>query len=675
VKRRTRLSARCLGTALATTLAVASVLLAVPATAKEPRAPHHYSSAIEGLAGYSPQSTCSPTAKPGTVAFANLLLRTYKNSRSLGIVRACNVGGTSEHKEGRAFDWGVSAFNAQDRRSVNAVMHWLLKKDKYGNRYAMARRLGIQYMIWNHRIWGSYKASSGWRRYTGSNPHTDHVHFSLSWKGARKLTSFWRPKRFGQPAPKPPKPKPEPNPTPNPTPKPTPPEPKPKPGNHGPGSPNQGPSKPGGHKKTLPEPGSPARLRQGRALENEKLSLSARKREGVTTDAALQQGHTYLVEVSGTYRYDKSRKAVADGECSTAPRSQWQRNRSLRGDYWLDHLDVYIDGHDLYSDGDNGQECDTDTHTYRSYYQADRTGRAPLRIWDPVGFGDNHGKLSVHIVDVAAVKDKMAWRVPADAPAGATSPGSLQAGVEYQVTVSGVWSAGRGYQADAECSIAKDDKTWRRDRSADPYNPGADYFDVLQDKQDLGLDPLTDTGERCDAQDHAYRYTFTPSETRPVNFRVYDATGYGNNRGDLRVKVVPYVEPAPQPIVTEQVTVDSRTSTPVQTQQSYPRGTQLLVSVKGTYRWRDGLAADAECSQVLYNGRYYWNNYRGGTGDLAVNGVVGTWVPNGGGTCDDAHGYTWPLRVDTTGPLTFAISDDKYDDNSGSLTVTVEEVR
>jgi hypothetical protein len=665
VNRRTHLVARCLGAALASTVACASVLTAVPATANVPRAPHRYSASIEGLAGYEPQRTCSPTAKPGTVAFANLLLRTYKNSRSLGIVRSCNVGGTSEHKEGRAFDWGVSAFNARDRHSVNSVVHWLLKKDQYGNRYAMARRLGIQYMIWNHRIWGSYKASSGWRRYTGSNPHTDHVHFSLSWKGARKLTSFWRPKNGNS---GPPTPKPEPEPTPKPSPKPTPPEPKPTPG--------PGPSKPGPRKKSLPEPKSPSRLRSGPALVSEHLAIPSRRREGATTHAALQQGHTYRVEVSGTYQYGKSRRAVGDAECSSAPHSEWKRNRSLRGDDWLDHLDVYLDGHDLYSMGDNGQECDTGTHTYLWYYKAERSGRVPLRIWDPVGHGDNHGRLAAHIVDVGAVRDKMTWRVPADAAAGATSPGSLEAGVAYQVTVGGVWSAGGGYQADAECSVAGNDRTWRRDRSADASDPGADYFDVLQDKQDLGLEPLTDTGDRCDVGRHAYRYTFTPNETRPVNFRVDDPTGYGNNRGNLQVRVVPYVEPAPQPIVREQLTVDSRTPTPVQTQQSYPQGAQLLVSVKGTYRFSNGLVADAECSQVLYNGSYRWGNYRAGTGDLAVNGVIGTWVPNdGSGECDDARGYTRQVRVDSTGPLSFAVNDDNYSDNSGSLMVTVEEVR
>jgi hypothetical protein len=55
----------------------------------------------------------------------------------------------------------------------------------------MARRLGVMYIIWNGRIWGSYRAAEGWRSYGGANPHTDHVHFSFSRAGALKQTSYW----------------------------------------------------------------------------------------------------------------------------------------------------------------------------------------------------------------------------------------------------------------------------------------------------------------------------------------------------------------------------------------------------------------------------------------------------------------------------------------------------
>lgn len=62
--------------------------------------------------------------------------------------------------------------------------------DSFGHKQALARRMGIMYVIWNHQIW-SPGPDSTWRAYTGTNPHTDHVHISLSWAGARAETSFW----------------------------------------------------------------------------------------------------------------------------------------------------------------------------------------------------------------------------------------------------------------------------------------------------------------------------------------------------------------------------------------------------------------------------------------------------------------------------------------------------
>jgi peptidoglycan hydrolase-like protein with peptidoglycan-binding domain len=55
----------------------------------------------------------------------------------------------------------------------------------------MARRLGIQYMIWKGKIWGAYNLAGGWRKYTGPDPHTNHVHISMTWAGTMGQTSFW----------------------------------------------------------------------------------------------------------------------------------------------------------------------------------------------------------------------------------------------------------------------------------------------------------------------------------------------------------------------------------------------------------------------------------------------------------------------------------------------------
>jgi peptidoglycan hydrolase-like protein with peptidoglycan-binding domain len=174
---------------------LASGLAAVESTSAEasyavPPTPTGLPRTIEDIQPYIGQSTCDPVAKPGVVAFRNLLLRTYPDTGSLGITRDCGIGGQSEHKEGRAFDWRVSVYNARQRGEANTLLAWLTRTDAQGHSDAMARRLGIMYMIWNHRIWKVYDPR-GWQAYSGPNPHTDHVHFSFGWNGARKVTSYW----------------------------------------------------------------------------------------------------------------------------------------------------------------------------------------------------------------------------------------------------------------------------------------------------------------------------------------------------------------------------------------------------------------------------------------------------------------------------------------------------
>ena len=156
-----------------------------------PGTPTTLPAGIEAFQPYVGQNTCDPVAKPGVRAFSTLLLNTYTDTTSLGIVRDCGIGGQSEHKEGRAFDWGVSVTNAHQVAEVNAVLSWLLAPDAKGDKAARLRRLGIMYMIWNRQIWKSYQADKGWQAYVGESAHTDHVHFSFGWNGAKQVTSWW----------------------------------------------------------------------------------------------------------------------------------------------------------------------------------------------------------------------------------------------------------------------------------------------------------------------------------------------------------------------------------------------------------------------------------------------------------------------------------------------------
>ncbi|MFP5220287.1 MAG: LGFP repeat-containing protein, partial [Actinomycetes bacterium] len=175
-------------------LTVAALLVATPVVKADPATPT-FGPVIEGLSSYDPQSTCSPTVKPGTGALRSLVLATYTNTGDSGIVRACTIGGTSEHKEGRAWDWRVDAFDPAQYAAARDMLTWLLATDAHGNSYAIARRLGVMYIIWDRHIWSAYNASAGWRPYSGSNPHTDHVHISLSRPGGDKLTTFWSPSK------------------------------------------------------------------------------------------------------------------------------------------------------------------------------------------------------------------------------------------------------------------------------------------------------------------------------------------------------------------------------------------------------------------------------------------------------------------------------------------------
>ena len=183
-------AARALG---AITIPVITVPLAAAAEAATvPKPPTKaLPSALDIAPPYQGQKVCEPTAKPGVVAFAQLMTSHYKvGTSAYGIVRSCNSGVT-EHSEGRAWDWMLNAGNAQQKAVADAVTAWLSAPDAQGRPGAMARRFGIMYIIWNKRMWRAYDPARGWAPYTGSSPHTDHIHFSFTWDGAYKRTSWW----------------------------------------------------------------------------------------------------------------------------------------------------------------------------------------------------------------------------------------------------------------------------------------------------------------------------------------------------------------------------------------------------------------------------------------------------------------------------------------------------
>ena len=145
--------------------------------------------AVEARAGYQPQMSCAAEPMQGTARLRALVLTSYGIGHDGGAIRSCASGGQSEHKEGRAWDWMVDVSNNQERRAAADFLSWLTASGPDGQPGLMARRLGVMYVIYNRKMWASYRGT--WTDYTGASPHTDHVHISLSWNGGRGLTSFW----------------------------------------------------------------------------------------------------------------------------------------------------------------------------------------------------------------------------------------------------------------------------------------------------------------------------------------------------------------------------------------------------------------------------------------------------------------------------------------------------
>ncbi|RJK98096.1 hypothetical protein [Vallicoccus soli] len=199
---RRRLSRAATAVAAAAAAVVAVVPLAAPAgavTLPMPATPRFVTPA-EKTVPYEPQTTCTSTIGAGTAWFARMAVRTYPGSTNMGILRACGSGGQSEHKEGRAFDWGVDARVAREGAMATAMHKWLLKDDA-----EIARRLGIMYIIFNDRILSVYRLQDGWRPYVHAScrgralsqcsptlRHVDHVHYSFSRAGGAGRTSFWQ---------------------------------------------------------------------------------------------------------------------------------------------------------------------------------------------------------------------------------------------------------------------------------------------------------------------------------------------------------------------------------------------------------------------------------------------------------------------------------------------------
>ena len=154
---------------------------------------------------YDRSHRCRKSPAAGTVALQDWLQRNA-SGQSWGIMRCEKLGrhNYSLHAEGRALDWHLDARVPADRRAGERLVSLLLAEDRGGNPHALARRMGVQEIIWDCKSWWS--GSDGLDRYSpcynrhgkrrrhvdATTAHVDHIHLWLNWAGARRQTSFWQ---------------------------------------------------------------------------------------------------------------------------------------------------------------------------------------------------------------------------------------------------------------------------------------------------------------------------------------------------------------------------------------------------------------------------------------------------------------------------------------------------
>ena len=154
---------------------------------------------VDSYATWQPQKTCVTKDRPGTLMLSQWL--DARGGAYGGTLRACRSGGSSEHKDGRAFDWTLDAKSLDDQATAEAFITEAFADDEIGDTDALARRMGIMYVIWNDRIYSAWYGfeprpylNSGCRsRKTCSKTlrHRDHMHISLSMAGANAKTSWY----------------------------------------------------------------------------------------------------------------------------------------------------------------------------------------------------------------------------------------------------------------------------------------------------------------------------------------------------------------------------------------------------------------------------------------------------------------------------------------------------
>ncbi|MBO9534358.1 MAG: hypothetical protein J7513_15405 [Solirubrobacteraceae bacterium] len=153
---------------------------------------------------YDRATHCVKQPTKGALALVKWLPTISPRGINWGINR-CEMWGkksASLHAEGRAIDWHLDVHNSADKAEAERVIRVLLAPDANGNPHALARRLGVQGLIWNCQAWWGGQSLVRYSVCNGKNgrlnakvddttAHRNHIHLELNKAGAKLQTSWW----------------------------------------------------------------------------------------------------------------------------------------------------------------------------------------------------------------------------------------------------------------------------------------------------------------------------------------------------------------------------------------------------------------------------------------------------------------------------------------------------
>ena len=148
-------------------LSLLSLAVAEPALARDDGWPVAYTSVAHNPADalaelpieestYDPATHCSKRPKPGMTALVDWLERNA-DGVSWGTYRCekWGRGSASLHAEGRAVDWALDVDVPAQRREAERLIALLLAPDRLGQTQALARRMGVEEIIWDCGYWAA----------------------------------------------------------------------------------------------------------------------------------------------------------------------------------------------------------------------------------------------------------------------------------------------------------------------------------------------------------------------------------------------------------------------------------------------------------------------------------------------------------------------------------------